>query len=49
LSRGQLVALRFASDQELADLVREVLGGTLASSKDIKLKIRNWQADYLRA
>lgn len=49
LTRSQLVALRFASDQELADLVREVLAGTLASQKDIKMKIRNWQGDYLRA
>ena len=49
LTRGQLVALRFASDQELADLVREVLAGKLAGQKDIKMKIRDWQADYLRA
>jgi Family of unknown function (DUF6526) len=49
LTRSQLVALRFASDQELAELVREVLAGKLASQKDIKLKIRDWQADYLRA
>jgi hypothetical protein len=49
LSRSHLVALRFASDEELADLVRDVVAGALAKPKDIKLKIRNWQADYLRA
>lgn len=49
LTRAQLVALRFASDQEMADLVREVLAGTLNKPADIKMKIRDWQADYLRA
>jgi hypothetical protein len=49
LTAPQLVALRFASDEELADLVREVLAGKLASSKEIKMRVRNWQADWLRA
>jgi hypothetical protein len=49
LTRGQLVALRFASDGELTDLVREVLAGKLASQKEIKMRIKNWQADWLRA
>jgi len=49
LTLRQIVALRFAGDQELAGLVREVLAGTLANSKDIKTKIQDWQADYLRA
>ena len=49
LTPRQLIALRFASDAELPALVREVLGGTLATSKDIKLRIKDWQADYLRA
>jgi hypothetical protein len=49
LTRRQLVALRFASDAELADLVREVLAGKLSSSKEIKMRIKNWQADVLRA
>ena len=48
LTPRQLVALRFASDAELADLVREVLGGKLASSKDIKMRVKDWQADWLR-
>jgi len=49
LTHRQLVALRFASDEELADLVREVLAGRLASSKEIKMRVRSWQADWLRA
>ena len=49
LSHKQLVALRFASDAELATLVREVLAGTLKTQKDIKSRVREWQADYLRA
>ena len=49
LSHKQLVALRFASDAELPALVREVLAGTLKTQKDIKARVREWQADYLRA
>lgn len=49
LTHRQLVALRFASDQELADLVREVIAGQLPTPKDIKLRVRNWRPDFLRA
>jgi|RhiMethySRZTD1v2_1073278.scaffolds.fasta_scaffold06983_2 hypothetical protein len=49
LTHRQLVALRFASDQEMPDLVREVLAGKLASSKEIKMRVKSWQADWLRA
>lgn len=49
LTRQQLVALRFASDPEMAELVRDVLEGKLASSKEIKLRVKNWQPDWLRA
>ena len=49
LTRRQLVALRFASDQELPQLVREVLEGKLTSSKEIKLRVKEWQGDFLRA
>ena len=45
----QLVALRFASDAELAELTRQVLSGSLATQNDIKAKIRDWQGDFLRA
>jgi hypothetical protein len=49
LTKGQMVALRFASDQELPDLVRATLDGKYAKPKDIKLAVKNWQADWLRA
>jgi hypothetical protein len=49
LSVQQLIALRFASDAELPVLVREVLAGTVSTPKDIKLRVKDWQADYLRA
>jgi hypothetical protein len=45
----QLVALRFASDDELPELARKVLADRIASPKTIKLMVKNWRADYLRA
>jgi len=47
LTEQQLVALRFASDAEIPQLVEETLSGNL-SSKDIKKKIQNWRPDHLR-
>ena len=49
LSHRQLVALRFASDAELADLVREIAAGRLATGKDIKMRVKSWRPDWLRA
>ena len=49
LRPSHLVALRFAGDRELPALVRDVLAGTLTTSKAIKLQIKDWQGDYLRA
>jgi hypothetical protein len=49
LTHRQLVALRFASDAEMADLVRDVLTGKLTTSKEIKMRIKSWQGDWLRA
>ena len=48
LTPRQLIALRFAGDEELAELTREVLTGKLASSNEIKMRVRNWQGDWLR-
>jgi hypothetical protein len=45
----QLVALRFACDAELGELVREILGGKLRTPKEIKLRVKTWQPDWLRA
>jgi hypothetical protein len=49
LSPRQLVALRFASDAEMTDLVRDVMDGKLTTAKEIKTRVKNWQADWLRA
>jgi len=45
----QLVALRFASDEELPDLARKVFNDKLADTKTIKKMVKHWHADYLRA
>lgn len=48
LRRGQILALRFASDAELAGLVRAVLDKKLSEPKEIKKAIQSWRADYFR-
>lgn len=48
LKTGQMIALRFASDAELPQLVEKTLNGELQTSKEIKLAIKNWRGDYLR-
>ena len=45
----QLVSLRFASDQELPLLAQQVLDQKLENRKAIKSRIKEWQADFLRA
>ena len=45
----QFIALRFASDAEMPALLREVLEKNLADRTEIKRKVRDWQADNLRA
>ena len=45
----QLVSLRFASDDELPALARQVLDEKLKDRKTIKRRIKSWQADLLRA
>jgi hypothetical protein len=47
LSVKQLIALRFASDDELPALVRKTLTQNL-EPKAIKQSIVNWRGDYLR-
>ena len=47
LTPGQFVALRFASDGELTELVRAAVDKKL-SPKEIKQGIRNWRADDFR-
>ena len=48
LRTGQIIALRFAPDDELAGLVTQVLEGKLTTSKEIKMAIKNWRGDHLR-
>ena len=48
LTTAQTVALRFAPDEELEGLVREVLEGRLTKPGDIKRAIKGWRADTLR-
>jgi hypothetical protein len=49
LSAGQLLALRFASDEEVAELTRKVLAENIRSREEIKKLIRSWRPDHLRA
>jgi len=49
LRRGQIVALRFASDEELPELTRQILDGKLTKGDEIKRAVRSWRADHLRA
>jgi hypothetical protein len=46
---AQLVSLRFAGDAELPALARKVLDERMQDRKQIKMLIRDWQADNLRA
>ncbi len=47
LTEYQLIALRFASDAEIPQLVEETLNNNLRP-KDIKKRIQNWRPDHLR-
>lgn len=48
LQTGQMLALRFASDNELPELVRRTLNGEFKDNKEIKAAIKDWRGDYLR-
>jgi hypothetical protein len=49
LTRGQLIALRFAGDAEVAELTRKVLTENIRKPDDIKKLIRDWRPDHFRA
>lgn len=48
LTPGQLIGLRFASDEEAPELCRRVLAGELKGREEIKKQIRAWRPDELR-
>ena len=47
LKLDQIIALRFASDEEFLSLIERSIAENL-SSKEIKMAIKNWKADYNR-
>ncbi len=47
LTLSQIIALRFASDEEFLELAEKAAAGNL-SNKDIKKAIQNWRADHHR-
>jgi hypothetical protein len=48
LRPGQLIALRFAGDEELPELTRAVLAAEVTTPGEIKKRVRNWRADHFR-
>ena len=48
LTIGQIIALRFASDEEFVRLAKRAVEEAL-NNDEIKREIRNWRADDLRA
>jgi hypothetical protein len=45
LTLGQIIALRYAGDEEFAGLAKRAVGEALTND-EIKREIRNWRADY---
>lgn len=48
LTERQLVAIRFAPDNEVPDITRRALSGELKSPGEIKRAIKDWRGDYFR-
>jgi hypothetical protein len=45
---GFIVALRFASDEELSELARQAVDHKFAKPRELKRAIKHWRGDYLR-
>jgi hypothetical protein len=48
LTPSQLIALRFASDEEAPDLAQRTMTGEFKSQNEIKKAVKNWRADVHR-
>ncbi len=48
LKTNQMIALRFASDEELPSLIERTLKGEFENPDQIKREIKNWRGDFLR-
>ena len=48
LPERYVVALRFASDEELGEHVKQVIDGKVSKPDEIKKAIKSWRSDYLR-
>jgi len=48
LTERQLIAIRFAPDNEVPDITRRALSGELKSAGEIKRAIKDWRGDYFR-
>jgi len=48
LTAGQLIGLRFASDEEAAELAQRCLAGELKGPGDVKRAVKSWRPDHLR-
>jgi hypothetical protein len=48
LAIGNVIALRFASDEELSEIVGRALNNEFPNPKELKRAIKNWRGDYSR-
>lgn len=48
LRTSQIIALRFASDEELTAMIERTLNGEFEKPDQIKRAVKNWRGDYLR-
>jgi hypothetical protein len=48
LNLGQVIALRFAGNEELSNLLTRVVDKEFTTTKEIKRAVKNWRGDYHR-